>query len=159
MAIQGFIKIDGIDGESTDKEHKNWIEVIAFTHDLNQPVSAASATGGRSAAGIMISDFVFHNYMDAATPTLNVACCEGRHIDKAVLELCKASGDKHAYMKYTFENIIISSCDIQSGGEKPVEEVRLNFGKITWEYTPIDSKGKPQSPKRTGWTREDNALV
>ena len=30
MAFDGFIKIDGIPGESTDDKHKDWIEILSF---------------------------------------------------------------------------------------------------------------------------------
>nr|MCR5085357.1 type VI secretion system tube protein Hcp [Succinivibrionaceae bacterium] len=36
MATDMFIKIDGIDGESADKGHGKWIDVITFSHGAEQ---------------------------------------------------------------------------------------------------------------------------
>ena len=36
MAFDAFIKIDGIDGESTDEKHSDWIEVIKFGPGVKQ---------------------------------------------------------------------------------------------------------------------------
>ena len=41
MASDYFIKIDGIDGQSDDKAHGKWIEVVSFTHGSVQNVSVA----------------------------------------------------------------------------------------------------------------------
>ncbi len=160
MAFDAFVKIDGIPGESTDDKHKNWIEILSFSHGLTQPASAASATTGRSAERVDVEDFSIVKVLDKATPTLHLACCDGRHIKKVEMELCEAGGDKHPYMKYTLEDVIVSGVrpggSSEGGDAKPLEEVSLNFGKIRWEYTPLKQDGSPGSPMRTGWSLEEN---
>ena len=34
MAFDAFVKIDGIEGESTDEKHAGWIEVISYNAGL-----------------------------------------------------------------------------------------------------------------------------
>jgi type VI secretion system secreted protein Hcp len=163
MAFDAFVKIDGIPGESTDDKHKNWIEILSFSHGLSQPASAASATGGRTAERVNVQDFSVVKVMDKATPLLHLACCDGRHLSKIEVEICEAGGNKHAYMKWTLEDAIISGVrpggSAQGGESKPLEEVSFNFGKVRWEYTPMDSRGSPGSPQRTGWSLETNAKL
>jgi type VI secretion system secreted protein Hcp len=48
MALDMFCKIDGIDGESTDDAHADWIELLSYSHGVSQPVSGASRSGGRT---------------------------------------------------------------------------------------------------------------
>lgn len=50
MAFDTFIKIDGIPGESSDDKHKDWIEVVSYDHQIEQPASStASSVGGATA--------------------------------------------------------------------------------------------------------------
>jgi type VI secretion system secreted protein Hcp len=160
MAFDCFVKIDGIKGESTDDKHKEQVEAMSFSWGATQPSSAASATGGRTAERVNIQDFSFVKILDKSTPMLFLACCDGRHIKEVVVELCLASSDKHPYMKYTMEDVIVSSVrpggSAQGGEVKPLEEVTFNFGKIRLEYTPISSQGKPGSPERAGWDLTTN---
>ena len=109
MAVDAFLKIDKIDGESTDDKHAKWIEILSFSVGMSQPASAASGTGGRTAERVNISDLSVMKVVDAASPTLALACCDGRHIPKINIEVCEASGDKHKYLEYELEDVIISS--------------------------------------------------
>lgn len=162
MAQDVYLKIDGISGESTDSKHKDWIEILSFSHGMSQPASIASGTSGRSSERVNMSDFSVVKEMDKASPMLAQACCDGRHIKEVKIELCEATGDKHTYMVYTMENAIISS--FQPGGAKeggkPLENLTFNFGKIKWEYTPIGHDGKPGSKVGPyGWNLEENKKI
>ena|SRR5437899_820760 len=162
MATDAFLKLDGISGESTDEKHKDWIEVLSFNHGMTQTSSAASGTGGRSAERVSISDFSIVKVLDKSSPYLAQACCDGRHLSEVKLELCEASGEKHKYMEYTLEDVIVSSFQPSGsqGGDKPMENITFNFGKIKWEYTPIGHDGKPGSKVGPlGWNLEENKKI
>jgi type VI secretion system secreted protein Hcp len=60
-------------------------------------------------------------------------------------------------MVYELENVRITSVGVShsAGSDVPVEEVTLNYGKITWEYTPQDAR-RPGGSVRTGWDLEQN---
>jgi type VI secretion system secreted protein Hcp len=159
MAVDAFVKIAGIDGESTDAKHKGWIELLSYSFGMSQPASAASATGGRTAERVNISDFHITKVVDKASPHLALACCDGRHIKDVKVELCEASQDKHKYVEYVMENVIVSSYQPSGsgGGDKPVESVSFNFGKIKWEYVPLGQDGKPGTKVGPmGWDLEQN---
>ena len=47
MAFDAFLKIDGIDGESTDKTHPGEIEISSFSWGVSNP----SSVGGRGGGG------------------------------------------------------------------------------------------------------------
>ena len=160
MAADAFLKVDGIDGESTDANHTNWIELTSFSAGMSQPVSTSSATGGRTAERVNIGDIVVTKTVDKASPTLAQACCDGRHISEVKIEVCEASGDKHTYLVYTMEDVIVSSVSVGGGGDKPSESVSFNFGKLKWEYTPIGNDGRPGSKVGpVGWNLEQNAKI
>lgn len=163
MAFDAFVKVAGIPGESTDAKHKECIEILSYSHGLSQSVSAASGTGGRTAQRVDIQDFSIVKTLDKASPLLALHCCNGQHIPKVEVMLCLASGDKHPYMKYTMENVVVSGVrpggSTQGGDSKPLEEVTFNFGKIKWEYTPIDDSGKPGGAVVGGWDLTTNAKL
>jgi len=39
MAFDTFVKIDGIEGESTDEKHQGWIEALYFETEIKQKKS------------------------------------------------------------------------------------------------------------------------
>ena len=160
MAVDIFLKIDGIDGESTDDAHDKWIEVLSYSHGVSQPVSGASGTGGRTGGRADFQDFIVTKTVDAATPDLNLACCNGKHISKIEVEFCLATEDKHKFLKYELENVIVSSISSSGGagdlGSKPTETVSFAYGKIKWEYTPVDDTGSPGAAVDRTWSLEKN---
>ena len=46
MAFDAFIKIDGIEGESTDGKHPEWIEILSFGSGHSQSVSRTASSVG-----------------------------------------------------------------------------------------------------------------
>ncbi|MEW8507096.1 MAG: type VI secretion system tube protein Hcp [Candidatus Thiodiazotropha sp.] len=159
MAVDMFMKIDGIDGESTDDQHSKWIELLSYSHGVSQPVSGASGTGGRTGGRADFSAFTAVKTIDNGTPDLNIKCAKGEHIPKVEVHLCEAAGDKHIFMKYTLEDVIVQSV-IPSGSAgdeiKPVETVDFAYGKIKWEYISLDHKGKPGAGTDRTWDLEKN---
>jgi type VI secretion system secreted protein Hcp len=157
MACHGFVKIDNIPGESSDESHDGWIEALYFDCGLTQPADVSSMSRSRAGGGgVQVEDFVFTKIMDKSSPVLALTCCKGTHIPKVEVELCESAGSHHPYMKYIMEKVIISGVQpggsLNSGdGQKPAETIRLTFGKITWEYIPLDDDGNPGSTVRAGW--------
>ncbi|MES9939064.1 MAG: type VI secretion system tube protein Hcp [Candidatus Thiodiazotropha sp. 6PLUC2] len=159
MGVDLFMKIDGADGESTDDAHSKWCELLSYSHGVSQPTSGASGTGGRTGGRANFDNFIAVKTIDNATPDLNIKCAKGEHIPKLEVECCLASGDKHTFMKYTMEDVIVTS--VTPGGSqgdetKPLETVSFAYGKIKWEYTPIDHTGKPGSTVDRTWSLEKN---
>jgi len=162
MAFDAFLKIDDIKGESTDDKHKDWIEVLSYSHGLSQPVAGSASSGGaRSAERCNHQDFSIVKTLDAASPKLALFCCNGKHVKEIKIELCRATGDKQKYMLYTLSDVLISSVrpggSAQGGESLPLEEVSFNYGKIEWTYTATDHKtGKPSGDVKANWSVIEN---
>lgn len=156
-----YVKLGSkIKGESTDDAHADWCEANSISVSCTQPVSQQSGTGGRSASGVQFEDFEFEKYIDTATPDIMFFCCAGEHIDKIEVECTQAAGDKNAYLRYEFENCMISEISRSGDGEdRPTETVKINFGKIKEIYTPIDNTGKAGTKAERGWDLEKNVKV
>ncbi|OHB63778.1 MAG: fimbrial protein [Planctomycetes bacterium RBG_13_60_9] len=157
MAFDSFLKIDVVPGESTDDKHKDWIEILSFSHGVSQLASGSSSSGGaRSAQRCDHQDFSIVKTLDKASPKLALFCCNGEHIKKINVELCRATGDKQKYMEYVLSDVIISGVrpggSAQGGEALPLEEVSLSYGKIEWIYTATDHKtGKAAGDVKAHW--------
>jgi type VI secretion system secreted protein Hcp len=150
-----FLKIDGIDGESTDDKHKNWIEILSYSFGVAQMASssAQSATSSGTGGRADFQDLSIVKSMDKATPKIFLACAKGETIKEVTLELCKAGGDKQKYMEYKLSDVIISSTSTGGGGGgDPTESVTFNFGKIQETYTQINREGRPAGNVAAGWS-------
>ena len=139
MAFDAFLKIDGIPGESTDSKHADWIEIIQFSHRMEQPASVtASSTGGATAERVNHGTFDILHLVDKSSPKIYDACCTGRHIKEVVLELCRAGGDKVKYMEVKLEQVLVSKVEASGTANDegfPSEKVSFSYGKIKWVYT------------------------
>jgi type VI secretion system Hcp family effector len=159
MAADTFLQIEKIPGESTDEKHKKWIEVLSFSHGVSQMASASqSSTGAKTVARCDHQDFSIVKELDKASPLLNLFCCNGSHIPKMTLELCTATGDKSPYMKYEFEEVVVSSVSIGGGGGgAPTESVTFNYSKLNWIYVELDNKtGKKKGEVKKWWDLSAN---
>jgi len=157
MGFDCFLKIEGIPGESTDDKHKDWIEILNFSHGITQMAGGARSTGGGATSGRCDHmDLTIAKFLDKASPKLYVTCSNGTHIPKIQIELCRAGGDKLKYMEYILTDVIISSV-LPGGSSKgddplPSETVTFNYGKIEWQYTETDHKtGKPKGQVSANW--------
>lgn len=163
MAFDAFLKIDGIPGESQDSKHKEWIEIISYSFGAHQQVAGQKRSTGGAAAGqrVDLHDLNFVKILDKASPKLFLFCCNGTHIPKVTIELCRATGDKTKYMEVKLEDVIVST--YRPGGSShgdealPLEEVSFNYGKIEYVYTATDHKsGKPAGDVKAHWSAVEN---
>lgn len=123
MAFDAFVKIDGIDGESTDEKHSGWIEILSCDVKVTQRVyRTASSAGGASAEKADLSDFGFVKQLDSASPKLAIACAAGKHINTIVIVFCRAGAEKIQFMEYRLTNCIISEVAMIAQGDFPAEK-------------------------------------
>jgi type VI secretion system secreted protein Hcp len=146
MAIDMFLKIDDIKGESADDKHPNEIQVLSWSWGLSQSGTAHQGAGG-GAGKVNVQDLTITKYLDSSTPTLMNICCAGKHMKKALLTVRKAGGHPLEYLKITLEDVLVSSLSPGgSGGEDRVtESLSLNFARFKTEYVPQkpDGSGGP----------------
>ncbi len=161
MAFNSFANFGDIKGESTDKEHKDWVMILGFSHGVTQTASRSMKTaGGRSAEEVNHGDFVISKMMDAATPKLYEACCKGTHIPEVVIECWRSGGDKPVkYMEYKLKEVLISGIGSSGGSDFPSETVNMTYGAIEWTYTKQDEKGSEKGKVATKWNVAQGAVA
>jgi type VI secretion system secreted protein Hcp len=152
-AVDYFLKVDGIDGESTDSKHTNEIDVESWS--WGETNSGTHAGGGGGGAGkVSMQDFHFTMRVCKATPKLFLACATGTHIKEAKLTCRKAGTEQQEYMTIKFSDLMVSS--YQTGGSAhgevvPIDQVSLNFSKIEYEYKPQKPDGTLGEPVKAGY--------
>jgi type VI secretion system secreted protein Hcp len=162
MAVDMFLKIDGIDGESTKSKAEGWIEILSFSNGVSNTSSAAHGTGmGTGKADV--SSITIQKIVDKASPLLFLNCCGGNHIKKTQLQVRETTGGNttETYFQYDLENVLIDSVSWggSAGGGKPSESVSLSFQKITVSYWPQNADGKLGSKIPAGWDVSKNVKV
>jgi len=142
MAVDMFIKIDDIKGESVDKTHKGEIQVLAWSWGMTQSGTTHDGPGG-GAGKVNVQDISFTKYIDSSSPVLMQGCCTGKHFKKVTLTVRKAGDQPLEYLKIKLTEILISSISTGgSGGEdRLTENVTLNFSKFELDYTPQKADG------------------
>ena len=154
--MAGFIKFDGVDGDSTDKNHKKWSFIDSFNQVISVPMSG---TGSRARRG----DTVFHDvqvvkHVDAASPKLAQYTASGMVFAKVQIEVTGSQTDKgrETYFAYELKNVRISSYNV--GGATtdqtttvPSETLMLNFEEIKNTYTGATPDGKPGGKVEYTW--------
>ena len=164
MAVDMFLKVDGIDGESTDDKHKKEIEVLSFSWGISQQRSAsASSAGSLSSQRADFHDFSIVKAIDATSPKLALSCADGTHIKNIRLELCRSGGDKQPYMEYKFTDVLVTGFKPGGSGHGealPLEEVSFTYGKAEWKYTQTKVEGgKGSGNVAGGWDLKANKKV
>jgi type VI secretion system secreted protein Hcp len=159
-AVDYFLKIDGIEGESTDAKHKAEIDLESWGWGATQ--SGTMQYGGGGGAGkVAMQDFHFVMRHSKASPKLMLACASGEHIKKATLTCRKAGKDQQEFMKIEFSDLLVSS--FQTGGSAngiiPTDQVTLNFAKIEHEYKEQSADGSLKGPVKAGWDVKANKAV
>jgi len=160
MAMDMFIKIGDLKGESKDKTHKDEIDVLAWSWGMSQ--SGSMHTGGGGGAGkVNVQDISFTKWQDASSCALMQACCAGTHIPEATLVVRKAGDKPLEYLKIKLTNLIVTSISTGgSGGEdKLTENVTLNFEKFNVDFLTQDEKGAKKDPFKFGWDISANVAA
>ena len=163
MAIDVYLQIDGIKGESTDDKHKDWIECKSVAWSVAQPKSATASTGGgHTAERCEHTEISISKLADLATPILLQTCSSGKTIPKAKLEFMRADGkgERIKYFEIELENVLIGSIKPNvAEGDFMHEKVGLKFSKVKWKYTQQKIGGGAGGNTSGGWDLSSNKVV
>jgi type VI secretion system secreted protein Hcp len=158
MAVDIFMQIDKVNGESTDSKFKGAIEVVSWSWGLTQ--SGTTHTGSGSGAGkVNVQDLSFTKFVDTSSPVLVQKCCDGTPFTKATLTLRKAGATPLVYMVITLQNVLISSVSLATAAsdDRQTEVVTLNFGQFSYAYTTQKPDGSGGAAITTTWNIPGNS--
>lgn len=158
MAVDMFLELDGMKGESIDKAHKDKIQVLAWSWGMSQSGSFGIGTGG-GAGKVNVQDISITKYIDKASADLMYHCASGKHVAKGQLIMRKAGEKPLEYLTIKFNELIVTSISTGgSGGEdRLTENITLNFAKVEVAYKVQDEKGGGKDGGQFTWDVPGNS--
>jgi len=158
MAVDMFLKLDGIKGESKDSKHPDEIHIESFSWGMNQ-TGAHGAGGGGGAGKVSVHDISVTKFLDKASPELMLACCNGKHIKEGLITVRKAGENPVEYLKIKLVDVLISGVqDAGHGSDLLTENLTINFAKFNVDYQEQGKDGKAAGgPVKMGWDVKKNA--
>ncbi|MGH7231509.1 MAG: Hcp family type VI secretion system effector [Nitrospiraceae bacterium] len=159
-AVDYFLKIDGIEGESLDEKHKGEIDVLSWSWGESQ--GGSTAGGGSGAGRVSMQDVRFEMGVSKASPKFMLACARGEHLKKAVLTCRKAGAGQHEFLKIALSDVLISSYQTASSmqtGSPIADQVSLSFAQIMFEYIEQKADGTVGGTVRAGWDVKANKVM
>jgi len=150
MKERYFLRIDGIEGESTDDRHAREIDVSTWSW------GAAAASGSTSSGRVgkaTLQDLRIVKRIDVATPKLIESCVTGKHLPRAVLAGVRWSGDGDAdeFLRDELEDVTVTSVDHADADTEPVEQISLAYRSFEITYTPQSPTGGAGTPVSFKW--------
>jgi type VI secretion system secreted protein Hcp len=154
-----FLKIDGIAGESTDRAHKEEIELVSFSWGLERQALHGLESGHRGAGKAQLKQFQFEMLVNKASPAVFLACASGTHIKEATLSVSRRGKAAFDWLKVKFRDILITSYE-QAGDDEdpPYELVAFDFRQVEIQYT-RSARGAGATPITAGWDLSRNRKI
>ena len=115
VALDYFLKIDGVSGESPDAKHKGEIQLESFSWGETSPGGAGHGGGG-GAGKVQMQDLVVTMVVSKASPKLMLACATGKHHKEAVLTVRKAGKDQQEYYIVKLKDVVVTSYQVGGSG-------------------------------------------
>jgi type VI secretion system secreted protein Hcp len=160
MAMDMFIKIGDVKGESRDATHKDSIDVLAWSWGLSNS-GTAHIGGGGGAGKVNVQDLSLTKWIDHSSTELMLAACNGKHFKEAKLTVRKAGENPLEYLLITMTDVLVTSVSTGgSGGEdRLTENVTLNFAKVEVGYKMQTETGAAGASPKMGWNIAENKKV
>lgn len=154
-AVDYFLELDGIDGESQDATHPETIEILSWSWGVDQQANGLAA-GVRAAAArrrTASTSFTMRKHVDASTPKLMQYCADGKHIRKVTLFARTAESNPVEYLIIHMDNVLVSSFSTAgtAADTVPVESVSFNYERVRVVYSRQDDSDHKGETLEYGW--------
>ncbi len=157
MAVDYFLKLDSINGESEDSNHKNEITVLSFSWGGTQTTSVAG-TGGSGAGKVSLSEFSIMKNYDSASPLLFKSMLTGTHVKTGTLTANKAGGNGKPFLKIDFTELYVTSQQASGSSEIPTESVSFSYNTIKVDYSVQNEQGNLASTGAISYDLKQNKV-
>jgi type VI secretion system secreted protein Hcp len=130
---------NGITAESADKLHPDWLEIISWSHVINQPKSATAYTaGGHTSERANHAPMIFFKEIDKSSPLIYQHCSGGTTFDEVVVDFMRADGEGNRvkYLRLKLKHVLIGSVSLLvSKRGSMIESFALKYAAVEWVYT------------------------
>ena len=160
MAVDMFLEIKGVTGESKDKTHAGKIDILSFSLGVSQSASCPNAEAG-GVRKCNVQDMTCTKPVDKSSPEIFLRCCTGKHFEEATLIIRKAGDTPLEYETYTMTKVIISSVSkgASSASDGLTEQISMNFAKLKYVYKEQSATGGVESEPEMTFDIAENAAA
>ena len=140
MAVDYFLNLKTIPGESVAQNHSAEIQVTSWSWGGAQ-TSTVSATTGSGAGKVSLSDLNLTIEFDKSSPKLMQALTKGQHIESATLAGVKSGAGNANYFTMALTEVFIASLQYSASGEVPMVSLSLTYKTFQFDYFSQDAEG------------------
>lgn len=140
------MKVTGITGESTDSNHRGWIDVVSYNWTV-QDLSSGHVTPG---AFQVVAEF------GVASPQLFQDAADGNNLPQVTIQVqsTNSNGQSVQVCTWTLSNVIVvsySTCSGVNGDTRILDQYNFLPEKVQVQYVPTNGNGQPGSPVTTSF--------
>jgi type VI secretion system secreted protein Hcp len=155
MAVNAYLKIDGVTGPSTSKT--GFIDILSFSWGVSQTSTYGTGASGKEAkAGRAdLANLTIMKVLDNTSTTLFNHCASGDILKSVILLYDKPVGDKQDdYYRIYLQDALITSVQQSGSSENPVESVSFAYQAIELAYKPEKDDGSLDAATPKGYDLE-----
>lgn len=142
--MPAYLKLQGIEGECQDQDHKNWVIIESMSSPIYRSIPEGAKDQQRTKGETTLGDIAVVRQLDKSSTKLQEACANGTFYKDAEIHFCSTVGKKQEpYLKYKLTDVIVSSYSFHgnsSGSPLPSEQITLAFTAAEWTYIVLDPK-------------------
>lgn len=139
-AVDMFLKVPTIPGESLDVRHENEIDVLSWSWGLT--------AGGQKTSGACVGDLNVVKFIDSASSGFMIALTVGQNLGDVVLTARKAGKGQQEFLIVTMHDVTVSAVNTALATDTviPTENVSLSFSYADWSYAKQKLDGSLDTP-------------
>lgn len=149
-AVDYFLQVEGVPGESTDAQFKDNIDVRSFSWGASRSADKKS---------VNLETFRVTKKVDLASPRLFERLAQGTTIPSVELIARKAGEAQLVFLKYCFQNVQVASIQDAGSGDTVDEEVGFSYGAVSESYTQQKPDGTAGNTVFAGWNATTGKLI
>lgn len=158
--VKAHLRLSGIPGEAQDPRHTNEIEVRSWGWGLSTVTGAGTGSGHPVSARPRFQELSLVKWVDKSSPKLAEACVTGKHLQEAVLSVCRTGGSK-----FVFDFLVVKLSDVtvsrfeevsDEADPIPAESISLDYSRIEYSYSTQKADGTLDAPLTWAWDLKRN---
>ena len=140
MAVDYFLKLDTVEGESKATGHTNEIQVLSWSWGASN-TSTIGGSGGSGAGKADLSDLNIMMEFDKSVAHLMQGLTKGTHFKTGVLAAVKSGSGNKDYLIISLTELFVTSLQLSASSEVPTVSLSLSYKTVKLEYKMQDAEG------------------
>jgi type VI protein secretion system component Hcp len=137
-----YMKVDGIEGESTSKDYVDWIDVEDYV------IGFAGASHSQPNLLGRLTKFDVAADVSKASPLILLSTLTGQHHSQLILAITKNTGaaKEQEYARWTFDDVLFTAFKQTAVGSPvtiPRDLYSIDAAQVKYQYTEFGPDGAP----------------